>query len=691
MPARRAVRLCLAPRGAYICTTVTHSRLECSARRSLTLQKGPWRPAPGAPTAEENDMRKDDTPSAAVAAARPARSGRGVAAALLGLVLALAWLALPARGAAQETTTAHGISTFGELRYPADFAHLDYVNPDAPKGGEISVWSFGSFDSMNPYTTKGRAAGLSSIFFESLLEGTADEVDAAYGLLAESLEYPEDRSWVTFTLRPEARFSDGSPVTAEDVVFSYELLRDKGLPSFRAVIAKQIASAEALDARRVKFTFVEGVPTRDLPLTAGGLPIFSKAYFEASGADFEASTLTPAVGSGPYVLDRLDVGQSVVYRRNPDYWGRNLPINQGRYNFDRIRIEYYADYNSAFEGFKGGTYTFRNEASSLSWATGYDFPAVDKGWVVKRELPDGTLAPGQSFVMNLRREKFRDPRVREALGLMFNFEWSNTTLFYGLYARIHSFWENSDMAASGPPTPEELAILEPMAAILPEGVLTDDAVMAPASSDRQLDRRNLRRASALLDDAGWTVGDDGLRRNAAGETLRVELLNDSQTFDRVLNPFVENLRRLGVDATHNRIDNAQMTSRERSFDFDMVIGNYPMSLTPGGGLEQYFGCESAETSIFNLAGYCSEAADRLIEVIKAAESREELTVAVRALDRVLRAERFWIPQWYKNVHTVAYFDIYEHPEPLPPYALGNLDFWWYDADKAALLEAAGAL
>jgi microcin C transport system substrate-binding protein len=589
-----------------------------------------------------------------------------------------------------EAITSHGISTFGELKYSADFPHLDYVNPDAPKGGEISVWGFGSFDSMHPYTTKGRAGQLSSMFFESLLEGTADEADAVYGLVAESLEYPADRSHVIFNMRPEARFSDGSPLTAADVVFSYETLRDKGLPSFRAVIQKQIESAEALGPHRVKFTFKKGIPTRDLPQTAGGLPIFSKAWYEATGADFEDSTLTPGLGSGPYVLDSLDVGQQIVYRRNPDYWGKDLPINRGRHNFDRIRIEYFADYNSAFEGFKAGTYTYRTEASSKIWATGYDFPAIDKGWAVKDTPPDGTLASGQSFIFNLRREKFQDIRVREAIGLMFNFEWSNKTLFYGIYARINSFWENSHLKASGQPGEGELALLRPMADILPDGVLDSEVVMAPPSSERQLDRRNLRRASALLDKAGWQVGDDGMRRNDAGETLKVEILNDSQAFDRVINPYVENLRALGVDAVHTRIDNAQMTERERNFDFDMVTGNFRTSLTPGAELEQYFGSQSADFSIFNLAGYGSEAADKLIEMVKAAETRDALDDSIRALDRVLRAEKFWVPQWFRNIHTVAYYDMYRYPDTLPPYALGTLDFWWFDQQAHDRLKAAGA-
>ena len=592
--------------------------------------------------------------------------------------------------ASADVITAHGISTFGELKYGADFQHLDYVNPDAPKGGEISLWGFGSFDSMHPYSTKGRSGQYSSIFFESLLEGSSDEPDSVYGLVAESLEYPEDRSEVIFNMRPEARFSDGSPLTAADVVFSYEVLRDKGLPSFRAVIEKQIESAEALGPHRVKFTFKDGVPTRDLPQTVGGLPIFSKAYYETSGADFEESTLTPAIGSGPYVLESIDVGQQIIYKRNPDYWGKDLPINKGRHNFDTIRIEYFADYNSAFEGFKAGTYTFRSEASSKIWATAYDFPAIEKGWAVKDTPPDGTLASGQSFLFNLRRERFQDIRVRKAIGMMFNFEWSNKTLFYGIYARMQSYWENSYLKASGMPQAGELAFLTPLADILPQGVLDSPAVTPPISSERQLDRKKLRAASALLDEAGWPVGDDGMRRNAAGDTLKLEFLNDSQSFDRVINPFVENLRKLGVDAMHTRVDNAQATERERNFDFDIVTGNFRTSLTSGAGLKQYFGSETADISIFNLAGYKSEAADRLIENVIAAEDRETLNDATRALDRVLRAEVFWVPQWFRNTHNIAYYDMYRYPDTLPPYALGVLDFWWFDQDAYARLKAEGA-
>ena len=584
----------------------------------------------------------------------------------------------------------HGISTFGELKYNSDFQHLDYVNPNAPKGGEVSIWAFGSFDSMHPYTTKGRSGSLSSIFFESLLTGTSDEIGSAYGLVAKSMEYPKDRSWVIFNMRPEAKFSDNTPLTAEDVMFSYKLLQEKGLPSFRAVIEKEIDTVEILGKHKIKFTFKKGIPTRDLPASAGSLPIFSKNYYEKSGADFEASTLTPGIGSGPYILDNLDVGQTINYKRNPEYWGANLPINIGRNNFDKIRVEYFADYNSAFEGFKGGSYTFRTEYMSKLWATGYDFPAIDKKWVTKKLLPSGDMAPGQSFIINLRKDKFKDIKVRKAIGLMFNFEWSNKTLFYDLYARINSFWENSDMAATGKPSQDELIVLNSLKTTLPPGIIDSDVAEVSVSSTKQLDRKNLRMASKLLDDAGWEVGDDGLRKNKNGATLDIEILNDSQAFTRIIEPFIENLKSLGVNAVHTKIDNAQMTERERSFDFDIVTGNFPMSFTPGSGLKQYFGSETADVSIFNKAGIKSEVIDELIEVVMAAKTREELKVAVKALDRVLRSYYFWIPQWFKDVHTVAYYDYYEHPENLPPYDMGLLDFWWINNEKYNELKNEGA-
>jgi microcin C transport system substrate-binding protein len=626
------------------------------------------------------------------------RLATGSIARAIGLVVALT-LALPA--GAQEVIRAHGISPFGGLKYPADFPHLDYVNPDAPKGGEISLWAFGGFDSLNPYTIRGRAAAGASLAYESLLSGVADEHSSVYCLLCESLEYPPGREWVIFHIRPEARFSDGTPVTAEDVLFSYQTFLTQGLSDFRLVLSQQVESAEVLGPLSIRFDFKADAPKRDLPATVGGLPIFSKADFERRGLNLEQSTLEPFVGSGPYLLDSMRVGQTVVWRRNPDYWGKDLPLMRGRANFDRIRIEYYADYYAAFEGFKGGSYTFRTEARATLWATGYDFPAVRAGHIVKRALPDGTLATGQSFIFNLRRPQFQDARVREAIGLMFNFEWSNVALFNGLYSRINSFWENSELAATGTPSPEEVAILRPLVeeGLLPASILTDEAVMAPVSWTRerdraeqvQLDRPNQRRAAALLDEAGWTVGADGLRRNAAGQTLRVEFLNDSPSFDRIINPYVENLRALGIDAVSTRVDNAQRVNRERSYDFDITTHQFPMDYVPSAGLKQYFASQSADNSSRNLMGLRSPAIDRLIEVVLAADTEDKVLHATRALDRALRAERFWVPQWYKAEHWTAYLDIYEHPDPLPRYSLGLTDFWWWSAEKEARLRAAGAI
>ncbi|MFC2968472.1 extracellular solute-binding protein [Acidimangrovimonas pyrenivorans] len=621
------------------------------------------------------------------------------------MLATLIWLLAAAGGHAQSdgiqadagqaeagVTTSYGISPFGTLKYPADFKHLDYVNPDAPKGGEISEWMIGGFDSMNPYTIKGRAGALSSMFYESLLTGVDDEPGAAYCLICKTITYPKDRSWVIFTMRPEAKFSDGSPVTAEDVAFSYETLLKKGLPDFRFVLAQQVDKAEVLGPHKIKFTFKKGFPTRDLPQMVGSLPIFSKADFERTHRDFAASSLKPMLGSGPYVLDSLDVDQRIVYRRNPDYWGKDLPINVGRYNFDKIRIEYYGDSNAAFEGFKAGSYTFRGENSSKLWATSYNFPAVQKGWVKVAELPNGNIASGQGFIFNLRRPKFQDIRVREAIGLAFNFEWSNETLFYGQYARINSFWENSDLAAKGKPSPGELKLLEPLAGELPPGVLTEDAVMAPVSGKRQLDRRNLRKASRLLDEAGWKVGKDGKRRNAKGETLKVEFLNDQQAFDRVINPYVENLQRLGIDAYMTRVDSSQYTTRIRNpdYDFDIITGMLGQSYIPSSGLKQYFGSETANVSTFNQMGLQDKAVDALIDDVLNANTKPAMVTAVHALDRVLRALHFWVPEWYKNKYTVAYYDMYEHPKNMPPHALGETDFWWYNAKKAAALKAAGA-
>ena len=614
-----------------------------------------------------------------------------------GALIIAALFTTAARAQDQTTIISHGISTFGELKYLADFPHLAYVNPDAPKGGEISEWRPGTFDSLNPYSIKGVGEAYAGIAYENILAGTADEIGSAYCFMCETMEYPLDRSWVIFNLRKDVTFSDGTPMTGDDVIFSYNLFREKGIAEYRAVANEKYLSAELLDPYRVKFTFSPGTNFRDMPAQAGGLTIISKAYYEANKQDLEESSLKPLLGTGAYALDTMNVGQQVVYKRNPDYWAQNLPLGLGRNNFDRIRIEYFGDDTAALEAFKSGIYTFRNENSAKNWATAYDFENLSNGSVIKAELPNGNIASGQAFLFNLRREKFQDPRVREAIGLMFNFEWSDQTLFYGLYSRINSIWENTAMAAVGPATVAEAAILQPLidAGLLPVTILTDEPIMGSVSNaDKGLDRGNLRRASTLLDEAGWPAGDDGMRRNAKGETLKVEFLEDSPTFERVISPYVENLRALGVDASLNLIDAAQLSQRTDppNFDFDIIVGNAVNGgYEPGSELKQAYASTTVDNSTRNRAGVSNPAVDKLLDLVEGAKTREELDLTVRALDRVLRTLKFWVPQWYKNTHTVAYYDQYEHPEALPPYALGEIDFWWFNAEKAAKLKASGVL
>lgn len=614
---------------------------------------------------------------------------------LAGAALILGLSALSAR--AQEVWAdglihTHGISTFGELAYGTDAPHLDYVNPDAPKGGEMSfAWSSGSFDSMHPYTRVGRPAILSSVFFEAMLVATADEIGSAYCLLCEEFSYPEDISYVIFRLRDGVTFSDGTPMTAQDVLFSYDIMRTEGLPSFRASIPRTIASAEIIDDRSVRFDFNPEAPLRGRIQSAGGLPIFSEASHIAAGIPFENSRLEPLVGSGPYVLGEVEPGQRVVYVRDEDYWGRDIWINQGRNNFDSIRIEFYGDSLAAFEGFTAGNYTFRQESSSQAWANNYDFPALNNGTVVRAELADGTIASGQSFMINLRRPQFQDVRTRSAIAHMFNFEWTNETLFYGLYSPVVSFWENTWMAAEGMPSDAELALLEPLRDQLPETVFTQEVYAVPASNpDRSLDRRQSRRATALLEAAGWIPGDDGMLRNAAGQTLDVEFLNSSPLFERIITPYVENLRAIGVNASLNRVDNAQLQQRQRDGDFDMITDHFPMGYEPSTSLRQYFGSLGADEALFNSPGLADEGVDALIEMVVDAETREDLDAAVIALDRVLRDRVIRVGQWFNDAHWVAYYDMYRYPEVLPPYDLGFLDFWWIDPDAEAALRQQGA-
>lgn len=605
--------------------------------------------------------------------------------------------AATAPGGDQKIIVAHGISTFGDPALPADFAHLPYVNPDAPKGGEISEWASGTFDSFNPYAIAGNAAALSSIFYESILSGTADDVSAAYCLMCTTMEYPEDRSWVIFNLRKDVTFSDGSPLTAEDVLFSHNLFMEKGIPEYRSVAGGKFQSVEVLDPYRIKFTFTPGTPFRDMPAQAGSGPIFSKKDYEEHNRDLEKSSLEPFLGTGPYVLERMRPGQQVIFARNPKYWGEKHPLNVGQNNFDRIRIEYFADDNAAFEAFKAGVYTFRTESLPKRWAQEFDFPSVKSGGVVKETIPSGNIAGGESIIFNLRRPQFQDPKVRQALGLMFNFEWTNKAIFYGLFARTNSIWENSDMAATGTPTPEEAAILKPLVdeGLLPASILTDEVPMGSVSSEANaLDRRNLRKASALLDEAGWVAGADGIRRNAKGEPLRMDMIHTRTDLLPVMLAYVENLKAIGVQASFELIDDAQLQQRASppSFDFDALPTTVVNGgLEPGGVLKQAWDSIAKDNSSRNRMGYANPAVDKILDLVDSASSREELTNVIRALDRVLRSEYVVVPRYFKRDSWVAYYNMYDHPQNLPPYAVGELAFWWYNPEKADALRANGTL
>ena len=600
-----------------------------------------------------------------------------------------------------KITRSHGYSFYGDLTYPVDYPHFNYVNPDAPKGGEISIAFVGSLDSMNPYSGKGRAHLFSIFGFESLLGEApsneslpSDVYGEAYCLLCETLEYPEDKSWVIFHMRPEARFSDGTPVTAHDIYFSHNLLLDEGLKSYAEAVRKRIPNVEVIDDHTIKFYFAEGISRRSLIEQVGGVPAWPKAWFEKTGNGLKDSWLDGPPGSGAYVIKSLDLSRRIVLERNPDYWGNDLPINQGRNNFDRIRLEIFSDDTAAFEAFKAGEYTFRNEGDSKKWATGYDFPKVESGAIVTEEIADGAPATPSGIVFNLGSEALKDKRVREAIALAFNFEWTNESLQYGLFKQRASFTQDTPLMATGVPEGAELEFLKSLGDLVPPAMLTQELSLPHTSKpDRLLDRRNARAAAKLLDDAGWTV-ESGKRVNAQGEPLKLNFLFNSAsspTSTAVVENFVSNLQSFGIDATLEKVDGSQFTARSRDRDYDLLFDSYAAFLGTGTGLAQYYGSEAAEFSLFNPAGLASPLVDAIIDASLNAQTREEEAAAIMALDRALRDAFFIIPVWYKDSYWVAYYDQYEHPETPPAYALGYLDFWWFNEEKAAKLRADGAL
>ncbi|MDH3660197.1 MAG: extracellular solute-binding protein [Alphaproteobacteria bacterium] len=599
-----------------------------------------------------------------------------------GLAL-LAALCLPGQAAAGERR--HGLSVFGELKYPPDFTHFDYVNPDAPKGGRLSMIGTAgliTFNSLNGFILKGDAAQGLSFLFDSLMAASGDEPNSMYAMVAHSVELADDRTEATFYLRPEAKFSDGSPLTAEDVVFSLEILKEKGHPRIALPLA-DVERAEALDAHTVRYRF-KGAQVRDLPIIVASLPIFSKAWYATR--DFGATTMEAPLGSGPYAVADLSQGRYILYKRRDDYWAKDLPVNKGRFNFDELRYEYFRDRTAEFEGLKAGAYDLREEFTSKTWATQYKIPQVASGRLKTLTLPDERPSGAQGFFINVRREKFADPRVRKALDYAFDFEWTNRNQFYKLYKRTHSFFENSDMKATGRPSEAELKLLEPFRDKLPSEVF-GTPYSPPVSNGSGQDRKLLRRASKLLQQAGWSVK-DGKRVNAKGDVLDIEFLMFSPTFERIIAPFVKNLKVLGIDARIRLVDPSQFQSRMKSFDFDIITQRYVLRMTPGVEIRSYWGSKAAgEQGSFNLSGITDPVVDALLEKVIAAQSRDELVTAARALDRVLRAGHYWVPHWYKSAHNLAFWDKFSRPAIKPAFSRGVIDTWWYDAEKAAKLAA----
>ena len=577
----------------------------------------------------------------------------------------------------------HGLSAFGELKYPLDFKHFDYVNPDAPKGGRLATMpttSINTFNHFNAYILRGDPAEGLVYLFDSLMVRAQDEPDAVYGLLAGSAELADDKMSVTFYLRPEARFRDGTPVTAADAVFSLETLKQKGHPRFQLSL-KDVTGATAVDANTVRYEF-KGENVRDLPTLVATLPVFSKAYYTAN--DFLKESLDPPMGSGPYEISEYRQGTFVTYKRRKDYWAADLPVNKGRYNFDEIRFEYYRDRAVGLEAFKAKAYDLREEFTSKSWATEYDIPAVRSGQIKRLTLPDGSPSGAQGFFLNTRREKFADPRVRKALDYAFDFEWTNKTLFYGLYTRTASYFENSDLKAEGTPSAAELALLEPFRDHLPAEVF--GVVYTPPVTDGSgRFRPSLRIASQLLDEAGWRL-QDGVRRNAKGETLDIEFLIEDPVTERIVGPYAGKLSDLGIKTSLRRIEPTEEQERLRRYDYDVVTQRYSLSPTPGPEVLAFWNSAAGkQDGSYNLAGIADPAVDALIDKVLTAKSRDELRTACRALDRVLRAGHYWVPEWYKPVHTIATWDKYSLPPVQAKYDAGVLDTWWYDKDKAAKL------
>ncbi len=584
--------------------------------------------------------------------------------------LLLAPLLLIAVTTAQASSARHAIAMHGTPKYDASFRHFDYVNPDAPKGGTLRRHVIGTFDSFNPYIPKGNAAAGTGYLYDTLTTASQDEPFTQYGLLARSIELADDRSHVTYRLRAEARFADGKAVTAEDVAFSFELLTTKGSPGYAYYYA-DVEKAEAIDRLTVRFHF-RSTENKELPLIVGQLPVLPKHYWQ--DREFGKPSLDKPLGSGPYQIASVQPGRRVVYQRRDDYWGKDLPVNLGQYNFDQLSFEYFLDETVSLEAFKGGAYDWRLENSAKDWATGYASPALTKKEIILEEIRHQLPVGMQAFVMNQRRALFQNRSLREAIGLALDFEWSNQNLFQSQYVRTRSFFQNSEMAATGLPSAAELKILEPFRKQLPKEVFSRE-YQPPKTDGSGRPRENLQRAQQLLRDAGYTLKQNQLF-TAKGEPVKFEILLNSPAFERIALPFSRNLKALGIDASVRRIDPNQYVERVRKFDYDVIIGGFPQSLSPGNEQRDFWHSTAADTpDSRNLIGLRDPVVDALVELIINAPTREDLIIRCRALDRVLQWGHHVVPNWHIDRFRVAYRHTLAHPEVTPPYGL-PLDAWW---------------
>jgi microcin C transport system substrate-binding protein len=595
---------------------------------------------------------------------------------------------------AEGKTGLHGLSIFGELKYPPDFKHFDYIDPAAPKGGRMNFqppnWvlnqSTQTFNTLNSFVLKGDAPPRIEMTFDTLMTRATDEPDAIYGLVAESVDVSDDGSVYTFHLRPEARFHDGTPMTADDIAFSFQLLKDKGHPSISEPLAP-MESVEAIDTRTLAVT-LSAEKNRDTILTiAGDLPIFSKAYYSTHA--FDSSSLDVPLGSGAYRVGRVAAGRYIEYERVGDYWGKDLPVNVGSSNFDIVRIDFFSERQAAFEAFKKGEITYREEFTSTTWANDYNFPAIVEGKVKKTTEFASEKRPSlQGFYINTRRAKFSDPRTRQAIALAFDFEWSNQNLFFGSYDRLASFFGTSDFAAAGFPDAAELAIIEPFRGDLPPDVFGQPYV-PPKTDGSGRDRAILKQASDLLAEAGWKlVGTTLVDEEAA--PFEIEFLIEADVFQRILSPYVNNLKSLGIDATIRQVDPAQYQSRGNDFDFDITLQAFSFSATPIDGLQQFYSSKSAgQAGSRNYAGIKEPAIDAAIDMLPKVETREDLMAITRVIDRVCRARHYWVPGWHLSHHRTAYWDIFGHPAAKPDYAFTPEATWWFDGDRAKAIGYSG--